>query len=389
MYRLWFGLWFVSIFSMNMLMANDIGNEEGAKLFKQCEGCHGQRGEKHALGKSLVINHMTKQQITTSIEGYTNGTYGSNMRGLMKGQVAHLNRDQVEKIAVYIANLNSQYKLKSLPVQVKPPYDVSPLQKGERSVPDSFKMKIKTKRYAKKFTYVKAMIIHVSMTAKEAERKRIKQVYLTKIVVQEDNQSILEIKSTPYLSNNPLFKFKYQSHGGKEVSIRAYNNLGKSATHSVVIKDNPNSREHSTLHSDVQNKVITTLNDKAIYAYFGDVKLIPSDKIQLVGPALASNGGAVPIGVRSTIKANTVTLFAMEESGNTKMIVQWILQKQTLIDFQIKIKLDSYSFYGANTVKNYDANIYPASAVSVVVEGVDGKYYISTISIEVAIAGGN
>jgi len=376
MYKLWFGLLFVSIFSMNTLMANAIVNEEGAKLFKQCTGCHGQRGEKHALGKSVVINHMTKQQIITSIEGYKNGIYGGGMRALMKGQVAHLNRVQVEKIAVYVASLNSQYKLKSLPVQVKPPYDVSPVQKGERYLSDSFKMKIKTKRYAKKFTYVKAMIIHASLTAKDAERKRIKQLYLTKIVVQEDKQPILEIKSTPYLSNNLLFKFKYQSHGGKEVSIRAYNNLGKRAIHSVVIKDNPNSRELSTLHSDVRNKVITSLNNKAIYDYFGDVDLIQSDEIQLTGPAVAANGGSVPIGVRSTIKAKRVTLFASEEDEKPKMIVQWILHQQALVDFDIRIKLVNYTYSEGNII-------------SAVVEGIDDKFYVTHIKIELAIAGGD
>ena len=369
MYKLWFGLVLVSIFNMNTLLGNSMMNDEGAKLYKKCAACHGFRGEKYAFGKSVAINCMTKQQIITSIEGYKKGSDIGNMRALMKGEVKHLNRSQIEKIAGYVVTLNRNH-LKTLPIQVEPRII------SETYVPDSFKMKIKTKRFAKELTYVKAMIKHASVTAKEARLKRIQQYYLTKIVIQEDKQPILEIKSTPYLSTNLLFKFKYQSHGGKELSIHGYNNLGKSAIHSAVIKDNPDRRERSTLHSDVRNKVITSLNDNAIYDYFGDVNLIQSDEIQLTGPALAANGGSVPIGIRSSIKAKRVTLFASEEGEKPKMIVQWILHQQALVDFDIKIKLVNYTYSEGNII-------------SAVVEGVDGKFYVTHIQIELAIGGGN
>ncbi len=258
------------------------------------------------------------------------------------------------------------HTLKLLPIQA---------QEVDKQAPDSFKMKIKTKRYAKELTYVKAMITHDSWTAKEAKLRQTQQYYLTKIVFKEDKQSVLEIKSTPYLSKNVFLKFKYQSDGGKELSMSGYNNLGKSATRSVVIKDNSHAKKLSTLTRDVRNKVITSLNDKAIYDYFGDVDLIQSDEIQLTGPAIASNGGSVPIGVRSTIKAKRVTLFASEEDEKPKMVVQWILHRQTLVDFSIRIKLVNYT--------NYDGNI-----ISAVIESEDGALYVTHIKIELAIAGG-
>jgi len=264
-----------------------------------------------------------------------------------------------------------------------------PLQEVNSYVPDTLEMKIKTRRYAQNITYVKAMVKQDTYTAEQAKRRGVKQLYLAKLIFQEENETVLMLKGTPYLSNNPLVRFVYKSDGGKKLSLTAYNNVGKHAEQSVVIKDDPRTKKFSLSATPAENAITTSINDKAIYAYFGDVKLIPSDKIQLVGPELASNGGAVPIAVRFRIEAKTVTLFAMEEKGTTKMIAQWILYKQTLVDFQIKIKLDSYSFYGESTVENYDGSIYPANAVSVVVEGLDGKYYIATIAVEVAIAGGN
>ncbi len=53
-----------------------------------CKGCHGADWSKKALGKSKVVSEMTKQEVTDSLIGYKNGTYGRAMKGLMKGQVA-------------------------------------------------------------------------------------------------------------------------------------------------------------------------------------------------------------------------------------------------------------------------------------------------------------
>ncbi|MEA3354547.1 MAG: cytochrome C [Campylobacterota bacterium] len=53
-----------------------------------CKGCHGANFEKVALGKSKVVANMTKQEVSDSLVGYKNGTYGGPMKGVMKGQVA-------------------------------------------------------------------------------------------------------------------------------------------------------------------------------------------------------------------------------------------------------------------------------------------------------------
>jgi cytochrome c-type protein NapB len=53
-----------------------------------CKGCHGAHFEKKALGKSKVVAKMTKAEVSDSLVGYKNGTYGGPMKGVMKGQVA-------------------------------------------------------------------------------------------------------------------------------------------------------------------------------------------------------------------------------------------------------------------------------------------------------------
>jgi cytochrome c len=77
--------------------------EDGAALYKKCASCHGQAGEKVALGKSKIIKDMSEQEMVTAMKGYQDGSYGGAMKGLMKGQVASLNGEQIEAIAKHIA----------------------------------------------------------------------------------------------------------------------------------------------------------------------------------------------------------------------------------------------------------------------------------------------
>ena len=83
-----------------MMMAAD-----GAALYNKCAGCHGAQGEKKALGKSKIINDMTKEDLVTALNGYKDGSYGASMKALMKGQVAKLDVNEVEALADYISSL--------------------------------------------------------------------------------------------------------------------------------------------------------------------------------------------------------------------------------------------------------------------------------------------
>ncbi|VAY86329.1 Cytochrome C553 (soluble cytochrome f) [hydrothermal vent metagenome] len=80
-------------------------NANGKALFGKCVGCHGAKAEKKALGKSAVIKGWSKAKIEKALNGYKNGTYGKAMKGIMKGQVASLNKKQISMLAGYIAKL--------------------------------------------------------------------------------------------------------------------------------------------------------------------------------------------------------------------------------------------------------------------------------------------
>lgn len=91
--------------TIDNIMKNSDSSSEGKQLFLKCAGCHGQNGEKPALGKSLVIQGWDKQKTIDALNGYKNDTYGSVMKGVMKSQVLSLNDSEIEALAEYISTL--------------------------------------------------------------------------------------------------------------------------------------------------------------------------------------------------------------------------------------------------------------------------------------------
>ena len=89
----------IAILSSTSLLA------DGGALYKKCAGCHGDAGEKVALGKSKVIANMTEDELNDAMNGYKKGTYGGPMKGLMKGQVGRLSTDDIASLSAYISTL--------------------------------------------------------------------------------------------------------------------------------------------------------------------------------------------------------------------------------------------------------------------------------------------
>lgn len=77
---------------------------DGAALFAtKCASCHGLKAEKKALGQSQIIAGWSSDTVKAAINGYKDGTYGKNMKMLMKGQVAALSDADVSALAEFIS----------------------------------------------------------------------------------------------------------------------------------------------------------------------------------------------------------------------------------------------------------------------------------------------
>lgn len=98
----------LAVLGATSLSATSLVKTDGAALFKKCVGCHGLNAEKKALGKSKIIKGWGKNKIIEALKGYKDGSYGGVMKGVMKGQTASLNNEQIEMLAEYISKKSNK-----------------------------------------------------------------------------------------------------------------------------------------------------------------------------------------------------------------------------------------------------------------------------------------
>ena len=90
------------LLGLAVLGALTIATADGATLYKSCAGCHGVKGEKKALGKSMIIKGWKSNKIVKALQGYKDGTYGGPMKGVMKGQVVKLDNAKMKAIGDFL-----------------------------------------------------------------------------------------------------------------------------------------------------------------------------------------------------------------------------------------------------------------------------------------------
>ncbi len=111
-----------------------------------------------------------------------------------------------------------------------------------------------------------------------------------------------------------------------------------------------------------------TVND-AIKAMYGDVKLI-EEGVTVTTPDVAASGGAVPVNVKSDIKAKNVAVF--QNANPESAVIVFDVNKYSIINYDMKMKLKS---------------VGDPITITVVVEGQDGKHYVGYRTLDVALGG--
>ena len=77
----------------------------GQDIYVTCSACHGVDGSRKALGKSLSIKGWNTEKTMNALNGYKNGTYGGEMKGIMKAQVSELSDEDIRLVSKYISEL--------------------------------------------------------------------------------------------------------------------------------------------------------------------------------------------------------------------------------------------------------------------------------------------
>ena len=110
----------------------------------------------------------------------------------------------------------------------------------------------------------------------------------------------------------------------------------------------------------------------AIKALYGDIK--PENKgVTVKAPKVASNGGAVPVTIKSDIPAKTVAFF--QNMDPESAVTVWNVPDVGIVDYFLKIKLKATDANGGN------------GELTAIVEGKDGKFYVGKTKLQVAKGG--
>ncbi len=104
----------------------------------------------------------------------------------------------------------------------------------------------------------------------------------------------------------------------------------------------------------------------AIKALYGEIT--PADAaIKLKAPKVASNGGAIPVSVKTDIPAKSIAIF--QDANPEAAVVVFTVTEDMVEDFGLKIKMKK------------------SGTITAIVEGKDGKFYSKKLTLEVALGG--
>ncbi|WP_188108714.1 thiosulfate oxidation carrier protein SoxY [Sulfurovum sp. bin170] len=106
--------------------------------------------------------------------------------------------------------------------------------------------------------------------------------------------------------------------------------------------------------------------ESGIEALYG-AKPTASDKITLKAPKVASNGGAIPVTIRTDIEAKSVAIF--QDANPESAVAVFTVPEGGIVDYSVKIKMKA------------------SGKVTVIVEDKAGKLHSAEQEIEVALGG--
>jgi len=99
---------------------------------------------------------------------------------------------------------------------------------------------------------------------------------------------------------------------------------------------------------------------------FGKITPV-KEGVTLTAPDVASNGGAIPVAIKSDIDAKRVAVF--QDANPESTVIVWDMHEGSIIDYSIKMKMKE------------------SGTITVVVEGKDGKFYTASKTLDVALGG--
>ncbi|MGB2551830.1 c-type cytochrome [Campylobacter sp. MOP51] len=95
-----------SAFAVILTLSSSLYAVDGAEIYKQCAGCHGEKGDLKYHYKASPIIKISKERRLKALEGYKYGTQSKyGMGSAMSDQVKHLSMEELIAVNDFIESL--------------------------------------------------------------------------------------------------------------------------------------------------------------------------------------------------------------------------------------------------------------------------------------------
>ena len=250
---------------------------------------------------------------------------------------------------------------------------------------------IKAKVYSNNITKAKFIIKNPMTTPYEAKVKKESLNYINHIKLKANGKLVFNIKTSYFISKNPLFKFNYKDLNTSTLKLQYTDNNNLTYKNITIKKDMLTyTNKKSSLLKNVEplSNLKTHANSiKAIKNIFGDIILIEGG-IRIKAPKIAENGNSVPVNIRSNIRFKSIVLFIQPSDAYSYennllidpitytdnkvfFICQWFNTPYSIANFHIRIKMQ-----------------LGESNLIAVLEAENGKFYVIKQKVISSIGGG-
>lgn len=90
---------FLAILSFGVLSFS----ADGAVLYKKCQSCHGQTGEKSALKVGAPVKGQKEVELYKKMKGYVDGSYGGAKKSIMQRNLKSYSDEDLKALAKFMA----------------------------------------------------------------------------------------------------------------------------------------------------------------------------------------------------------------------------------------------------------------------------------------------
>jgi len=204
--------------------------------------------------------------------------------------------------------------------------------------------------------------------------------FITNITVKSNNNTLLHIETSPFMPENPVFRFIIKKDFfGNEIIVSIKDNNNNTKDKFIKIKNRSN---NNTKIAPMQNLLLSRVNhpkiwkattpEEAIKEMYGDVEMI-EDVIQLKVPKISEGSFSVPIMIKTDIDLESIVILATNNPRSVISVIHIPTKGLRQLNTKIKFLSSIYIYKDKTAYDGYSFSREPT--ITIVGKGRNGKLY--------------